>query len=111
MGGGNRSGPVEVAATLTAKGQARLDRAASLTTVAPKAATPTKAKPAKRASKPRKVVAVALAMALCGVRLLRGPSLPDRILALDTLAINAVALVVLLGVTEELAGTRRSARA
>lgn len=42
--------------------------------------------------------AVALAMALCGVRLLRGPSLPDRILALDTLAINAVALVVLLGI-------------
>jgi len=44
------------------------------------------------------LVAVALAMALCGWRLLRGPSLPDRILALDTLAINAVALVVLLGI-------------
>lgn len=42
-------------------------------------------------------VAVALAMLLCGWRLLAGPSLPDRILALDTLAINAVALVVLLG--------------
>jgi multicomponent K+:H+ antiporter subunit F len=44
------------------------------------------------------LVAVALAMALCGWRLLRSPSLPDRILALDTLAINAVALVVLLGI-------------
>jgi multicomponent K+:H+ antiporter subunit F len=44
------------------------------------------------------LVAVALAMALCGWRLLRGPSLADRILALDTLAINAVALVVLLGI-------------
>jgi multicomponent K+:H+ antiporter subunit F len=44
------------------------------------------------------LAAVALAMALCGWRLLRGPSLPDRILALDTLAINAVALVVLLGI-------------
>ena len=44
------------------------------------------------------IAAVALAMALCGWRLLRGPSLPDRILALDTLAINAVALVVLLGI-------------
>jgi len=44
------------------------------------------------------LVAVALAMALCGWRLLRGPSLPDRILALDTLAINAAALVVLLGI-------------
>ena len=41
--------------------------------------------------------AVALAMLLCGWRLLAGPSLPDRLLALDTLAINAVALVVLLG--------------
>ncbi len=41
--------------------------------------------------------AVALALALCGWRLLRGPSLPDRILALDTLSINAVALVYLLG--------------
>lgn len=43
------------------------------------------------------LAAVALAMALCGVRLLRGPSLPDRLLALDTLAVSAVALVVLLG--------------
>ena len=41
--------------------------------------------------------AIALALALCGWRLLRGPSLPDRILALDTLSINAVALVFLLG--------------
>lgn len=44
------------------------------------------------------LAAVALAMALCGWRLLRGPTLPDRILALDTLSINAVALVVLLGI-------------
>lgn len=44
------------------------------------------------------VGAVALAMLLCSWRLLRGPGLPDRILALDTLAINAVALVVLLGI-------------
>ena len=43
------------------------------------------------------IAAVALALALCGWRLLRGPSLPDRILALDTLSINAVALVFLLG--------------
>lgn len=44
------------------------------------------------------LAAVALAMLLCGWRLLGGPTLPDRILALDTLAINAVALVVLLGI-------------
>jgi len=43
------------------------------------------------------LAAVALAMALCGWRLLRGPGLVDRMLALDTLAINVVALVVLLG--------------
>ncbi len=42
---------------------------------------------------------VALAMALNLWRLLRGPTLPDRILALDTLNINTIALVVLLGIT------------
>ncbi len=41
--------------------------------------------------------AVALAMLLCGWRLLRGPSATDRILAVDTLYMNAVALIVLLG--------------
>ncbi|MDP2004972.1 MAG: K+/H+ antiporter subunit F [Rubrivivax sp.] len=41
--------------------------------------------------------AVAVAMALCGWRLLRGPSAPDRVLALDTLYINTVVLTVLLG--------------
>ena len=39
----------------------------------------------------------ALALALAAWRLLRGPSLPDRILALDTLYINALALLVVLG--------------
>jgi multicomponent K+:H+ antiporter subunit F len=43
-------------------------------------------------------LAVALAMALCGVRLFRGPDMPDRILAFDTLYINVVALVILLGI-------------
>jgi multicomponent K+:H+ antiporter subunit F len=43
-------------------------------------------------------VCVGTAMLLCGVRLLRGPSLVDRVLALDTLYINVVALVVLLGI-------------
>lgn len=41
--------------------------------------------------------AVALAVLLCGVRLLRGPTATDRVLALDTLYMNAVALIVLLG--------------
>jgi multicomponent K+:H+ antiporter subunit F len=43
-------------------------------------------------------VMIALAMALSLWRLARGPSAPDRILALDTLAINTLALVMLLGV-------------
>lgn len=38
-----------------------------------------------------------LAMLLCLLRLLRGPDLPDRVLALDTLYINAIALLILFG--------------
>lgn len=40
---------------------------------------------------------VAVAFLLCGWRLLRGPETTDRILAVDTLYLNAVALIVLLG--------------
>jgi multicomponent K+:H+ antiporter subunit F len=40
----------------------------------------------------------AAAFALGAVRLLRGPSAPDRILALDTLYVNAVAVAILLGI-------------
>ena len=42
--------------------------------------------------------AVGLAMLLALWRLLRGPTLPDRILALDTLSINTIALLVLYGI-------------
>jgi len=41
---------------------------------------------------------VAAAFAMSFFRLLQGPSAVDRILALDTLYINAVALLVLLGI-------------
>ncbi|MCW5601265.1 K+/H+ antiporter subunit F [Nitrosomonas sp.] len=41
---------------------------------------------------------VIAAVALSFWRLLHGPSLPDRILALDTLYINTIALLVLLGI-------------
>jgi len=41
--------------------------------------------------------AFALALLLNAWRLFKGPALPDRILALDTLYINALALLVLLG--------------
>jgi multicomponent K+:H+ antiporter subunit F len=45
-------------------------------------------------------VAAAFLMAflLAAIRLARGPSLPDRILALDTLYVNAMALLILSGV-------------
>lgn len=39
-----------------------------------------------------------LAMVLAFYRLARGPGLPDRILALDTLYINALALLVVIGI-------------
>ena len=42
-----------------------------------------------------------LAQLLNLFRLMRGPSLPDRILALDTLYINTIALVVLAGVLRD----------
>ena len=44
------------------------------------------------------ILLLSLAMGLAFVRLLRGPGAADRILALDTLYINALALLVLLGV-------------
>lgn len=43
------------------------------------------------------VLALAVAMALAGWRLLRGPTLPDRVLALDALYVDALALLVVLG--------------
>ena len=39
----------------------------------------------------------AVAFALCCIRLLRGPDVLDRLLALDTLYVNGLAIVVLLG--------------
>jgi multicomponent K+:H+ antiporter subunit F len=41
---------------------------------------------------------LALSMLLATWRLLRGPGLPDRILALDTLYVNAMALLILVGI-------------
>jgi multicomponent K+:H+ antiporter subunit F len=45
--------------------------------------------------------ALGIAFLLCLWRLVVGPDLPDRILALDTLYINAVALLILLGIRSE----------
>ncbi len=41
---------------------------------------------------------VAAAIAMSFWRLIRGPSVPDRILALDTLYVNTIALLVLFGI-------------
>ncbi|MCY1543415.1 Na(+)/H(+) antiporter subunit F [compost metagenome] len=41
---------------------------------------------------------MSLALVLTLARLIKGPDLPDRILALDTLYINAIALLVLFGI-------------
>jgi len=46
---------------------------------------------------PMLMAALALALALNAWRLFKGPALTDRILALDTLYINALTLLVLLG--------------
>ncbi|MDJ0626701.1 MAG: K+/H+ antiporter subunit F [Rhodobacter sp.] len=43
-------------------------------------------------------VALALGQILCMVRVVLGPTTGDRILALDTMVINALGLVVVLGI-------------
>lgn len=43
------------------------------------------------------LAAVTLSLLLCGWRLLLGPEITDRLLALDTLYLNTVALIGLLG--------------
>jgi multicomponent K+:H+ antiporter subunit F len=44
------------------------------------------------------LIMLALAIALAACRLAIGPTLPDRILALDALYVNAVAIAVLYGI-------------
>ena len=44
---------------------------------------------------------IALAMLLTAWRLFVGPTRGDRILALDTMVINAIALIVLFGIHEQ----------
>ena len=42
--------------------------------------------------------AVTVSMLLCLIRLITGPSIVDRLLALDTLFLNATCLIVILGI-------------
>lgn len=45
------------------------------------------------------IAMVTLAALLNVYRLIKGPDAPDRVLALDTLYINAIALIILLSIT------------
>lgn len=45
-------------------------------------------------------VALAVGQVLAMVRLVKGPSTGDRILALDTMVINAIGLIVLVGISQ-----------
>ncbi len=44
------------------------------------------------------MVAITISMFFCLVRLVMGPSIVDRLLALDTLFLNSTCLVVILGI-------------
>lgn len=44
------------------------------------------------------LVAISLSMLLCLIRLIIGPSIVDRLLALDTLFLNAICLIIILGI-------------
>lgn len=48
-------------------------------------------------------VAFCLGQILCMLRLVRGPTSGDRILALDTMVINALGLVIVLGIYQGVA--------
>lgn len=45
------------------------------------------------------IAMVVVAAILNVYRLIKGPGAPDRVLALDTLYINAIGLIILLGIT------------
>ena len=46
---------------------------------------------------------IAFALTLCMVRLMRGPHPVDRVLAFDTLYINTIALLIVLGIYQSTA--------
>lgn len=44
------------------------------------------------------LIIITISMLLCLIRMLMGPSIVDRLLALDTLFLNATCLVIILGI-------------
>lgn len=47
------------------------------------------------------LIIIALSVLLCMYRLVKGPSIPDRITALDTIGINILAMIAVLCVLEK----------
>ena len=45
-------------------------------------------------------LAIIASQAMSMLRLIRGPSVGDRILALDTMVVNAIGLIVLMGISQ-----------
>ncbi|EKU53163.1 multiple resistance and pH regulation protein F, MrpF/PhaF family [Acinetobacter sp. WC-323] len=44
------------------------------------------------------LIAITISMFMCLIRLIAGPSVIDRLLALDTLFLNATCLIIVLGI-------------
>ena len=44
------------------------------------------------------LIAVTISMLLCLIRLIIGPSIVDRLLALDRLFLNAICIIIILGI-------------
>ncbi len=44
------------------------------------------------------LIIISLSIALCMIRVYKGPSTPDRVMALDTIAVNVLAFIVILSI-------------
>lgn len=44
------------------------------------------------------LIIISLSIALCMIRVFKGPSTPDRVMALDTIAVNVLAFIAVLSI-------------
>jgi multisubunit Na+/H+ antiporter MnhF subunit len=44
------------------------------------------------------LILISISIALCIIRVYRGPTTPDRVIALDTVAVNVLAFIVVLSI-------------
>ncbi len=44
------------------------------------------------------LIIISLSIALCMIRVFKGPSTPDRVMALDTIAVNVLAFIAILSI-------------